>query len=49
MDFGQKNFREIDLVDVTSFFWPGFFKIFWPNTIFIALFFEKNLAHWLFF
>ena len=26
IDFGQKNFfREIDLFDFTSFFWPGLF------------------------
>ena len=26
MDFGPKNFREIDLVDLTSFFGLDFFK-----------------------
>ena len=32
MEFGQKKFmNEIDLFDFTSFFWPGFFKIFWPT------------------
>ena len=31
MEFGEKFFREIDLFDFTSFFWPEVFSlIFWP-------------------
>ena len=27
----KNKFREIDLLDFTSFFWPGLFIIFWPT------------------
>ena len=38
MDFGQKKFFcEVDLFDLTSFFfWSGFFLIFWP-TVYCAI------------
>ena len=37
MKFGQKKkifFREIELFDFTSCFWPGLFIIFWPTVNF---------------
>ena len=33
MEFGQKNIREIDLFDLTSFFLPGLFLIFWSAVV----------------
>ena len=34
MEFGRKNFCEIDLSDVMSFFGLDFFNFFWP-TVFL--------------
>ena len=31
MEFDKKNVREINLLDLTSFFWDGLFLIFWPT------------------
>ena len=31
MDFGETKFREIDLFDFMSFFWPGLFHMFWST------------------
>ena len=40
MEFGKKNFREIDFNLISRVFWPGLFLIFWPTVQHFQLFFS---------
>ena len=45
MEFGQKICREIDLFDLTSFFCPGLFKVFWPTVIQLSGILRHQFCH----